>query len=145
MDMTVSVHPPGKTAQGRGLESLLNAIRTYPNSFWDEGTGSASVDIVDDAGRRKTLTMVPDRSEDTFYLKAHEFEGNSVVKTWLSLGNRDRLGEVFEVDDDYQASKGLFVSPNLAAECVQHFAVTGGRSTAITWIRPADVPPDGNY
>jgi hypothetical protein len=64
--------------------------------------------------------------------------------TWLSLGDPSRLAEVV-CPDDWQASAGLFVRPDRAWLAVTEFCRSGLRSSKIEWIRPEDLPPQGNW
>jgi hypothetical protein len=63
---------------------------------------------------------------------------------WLSLSDRSRLSVVV-CPDDWQASAGLFVPRAAAWEAIRHFCLTGGRSPAIEWISPQDMPETGNW
>jgi len=143
--MLASITPPNAPTQDSSLDAVLESMRTFPDGYWNEGSGGATIEWVDEAGSREMMTIAPDFEEKTFYLKVHAFDGRRVTETWLSLWDRARLTEVFEVTDDYFASKGLFAPAEKAAECVHCFATRGKRSSAVEWITPTDVPPEGNY
>ncbi len=91
-----------------------------------------------DGGRTATLILIADR-ELGYYLN-HEPSGD----TWLSLGDPGRLAEVV-CPDDWQASAGLFVPPEKAWLAIHEFCRSGGRSSEIEWIRPEDMPAEGNW
>ena len=74
-----------------------------------------------------------------YYLKY-----NAGVDEWLSLGDSTLLEKVI-CPDDCQASAGLFISAEKAWLAIREFCVAGTRCSQIDWIRPRDVPPDGNY
>lgn len=99
--------------------------------------GEASLTFRDD-GRSAELILIADR-ELGYYLK-YDPTGD----TWLSLGDSDRLSEVV-CPDDWQVSAGLFVPPEKTLLVIQEFAQSGTRSEAIAWIRPEDVPEEGNW
>jgi hypothetical protein len=47
--------------------------------------------------------------------------------------------------DDWEASAGLFLAPEKAWIAISEFCRSGARSPDIEWIRPADMPADGNW
>ena len=63
--------------------------------------------------------------------------------TWLSVGDRARLGDEI-CPDDWCVSAGLFVPTDKAWLAVSDFCSTGLRSLEIEWIRPSEIPPTGN-
>jgi|APIni6443716594_1056825.scaffolds.fasta_scaffold1217404_1 hypothetical protein len=88
--------------------------------------------------RRLSMILIADR-ELGYYLKY-----DPTADTWLSLGDASRLSEVV-CPDDWEASAGLFVSPEDAWVVISEFCRTGQRSSAIHWIRPIEIPEDGNW
>jgi hypothetical protein len=99
--------------------------------------GEALIDFRE--GERR-LSMILLSDPDLGYYLKYDPTGD----TWLSLGDATRLGEVV-CPDDWQASAGLFVPPDKAWLAVSAFCRTGERSSAITWIRPTELPPEGNW
>jgi hypothetical protein len=85
-----------------------------------------------------TMILIADR--DLGYYLKHE----SGTDTWLSLGDRTRLSEVV-CPDDWEASAGLFVPAEAAWFAIDEFCQSGRRSDAIEWIRPREIPADGNW
>lgn len=75
-----------------------------------------------------------------YYLKFFD----ETDEVWLSLGDDTKLGEVV-MPDDWEASVGLFISIQDTWAAVQDFYKFGTRSAKIRWIRPLDVPENGNY
>ena len=108
------------------LEPFLPG-REFGEAFIEYRDGQQSVSLI----------LLSDRQLG-YYLK--HFLGK---ETWLSLGDAARLSEVV-CPDDWEASAGLFVSPADAWSAIREFCLTGSRSSAIQWIRPSEVPPDGN-
>jgi hypothetical protein len=99
--------------------------------------GEALIDF-DDGHRLRRMILIADR--DLGYYLKYDPGGD----TWLSLGDASRLSEVV-CPDDWQASAGLFVPAEQAWLAVSEFCRSGERSTAIKWIRPGEVPVDGNW
>jgi len=64
--------------------------------------------------------------------------------TWLSLGDRRLLSEVV-CPDDWKAAAGLFIPADKAWLAISEFCRSGERSNAIEWMRPSEVPDDGNW
>jgi hypothetical protein len=115
------------------LREVLIA-RTPPGRDW----GEALLNYHGDEPRRSMIVLAdPDLG---YYLKYIESSGDE----WLSLGDRSRLDKVIR-PDDWDVSVGLFVKPELAWHVVVAFCQSGARSTAITWLRPGDIPATGNY
>jgi hypothetical protein len=91
-----------------------------------------------DGDRATDLILIADR--DLGYYLKYEPTGD----TQLSLGDPSRLAEVV-CPDDWQASAGLFVPPDRAWLAISEFCRSDGRSSEIEWIRPEDIPPEGNW
>jgi hypothetical protein len=99
--------------------------------------GEASI-VFSDNSRKVELIAITDWTLG-YYLKYR-----SDLSEWLSLGDASRLSEVV-CPDDWEASVGLFISPNLAWLAVQEFCRSGERSNEIRWIRPCELPVAANY
>jgi hypothetical protein len=91
-----------------------------------------------DAERVAEMVLIADR-ELGYYLK-YELVGDS----WLSLGDPGRLAEVV-CPDDWEASAGLFVSPERAWVAIHDFCLSGVRSKTVEWVRPTEIPEAGNW
>jgi hypothetical protein len=91
------------------------------------------------AGKAGTLIVLSDRKLG-YYLKYLD----ATRSEWLSLGDKSRLSEVV-CPDDWQASAGLFLAPDDAWNAIREFSESGQKSVGVTWIRPQDMPPDGNW
>ncbi len=66
--------------------------------------------------------------------------------THLSLHDRNNLDKVVDVwGDGLYVSEGLFISPEIAWQCIYEFATTGSIHYNIEWISPDDIPDGGNY
>lgn len=99
--------------------------------------GEAVIDFRE-GERTHRMILIADRDLG-YYLK---YEPSA--DTWLSLGDRTRLSEIV-CPDDWQASAGLFVPAEDAWVAISEFCQSGGRSHAIQWIRPSEIPEDGNW
>jgi hypothetical protein len=62
----------------------------------------------------------------------------------LSLGDRETLSDVV-CPDDWNASAGLFVPPEVAWMAISDFCETGERSERINWITSSGIPPEGDW
>src|SRR5690242_18079282 len=91
-----------------------------------------------DGDQNTSLILISDR-ELGYYL--NHGAPNDI---WLSLGDASRLTEVV-CPDDWKASAGLFVPCDRAWLAISEFCRSGDRSSEIEWIRPEDVPPEGNW
>ena len=106
---------------------------SHPGREWGE-----ALITFRDAHRTSELIVINDRDLG-HYLK-YEPTGD----TWLSLGDAARLSEVI-CPDDWKASAGLFLAPQKAWIAISEFCRSGARSLDVEWIRPADMPDDGNW
>jgi hypothetical protein len=91
-----------------------------------------------DGDRTAELILIADRGLGYF------LKWEPTGDTWLSLGDPSRLAEMV-CPDDWQASAGLFVPAEKAWLAIHEFCRTGGRSSEVAWIRPEDVPAEGNW
>ena len=65
---------------------------------------------------------------------------------YLSCGDADDLAETVDVrDDDLLVSRGLFIPVRTALYAIRYFAENGQPDPAVKWIKPEDLPEDGNY
>jgi hypothetical protein len=123
------------------LERLRQIILNPDGPGWQFSEGG--IDYLSDG--RRTHLIVLQHPELGYYLK---YIGPGGIRepndTWLSLGDRSRLGEVV-CPDDWEASAGLFIPPPLAWEAIQLFCTTGARSPAVEWISPLETPESGNW
>jgi hypothetical protein len=124
-------------------EHLVHLIVDPPANYWKRGSGDALLDFEERDGTSVSLLILPNESLG-YFLKFLKFDGVRVSETWLSLWDRQNLDKVVECSDEWMASVGLFLPAECAAEVVSEFARTGARASSITWIRPSDLPPEGN-
>lgn len=80
-----------------------------------------------------------------YYLKYHRVLRGHVEDSWLSLADRTKLDVTVGDDTTWIASVGLFLPRELALIGVQEFRKTGRRSEQIEWIKPDDIPENGNW
>lgn len=80
-----------------------------------------------------------------YYLKYHRVLRGRVEDSWLSLADRTKLNVTVGDDTTWIASVGLFLPRELALIGVQEFRKTGRRSEQIEWIKPDDIPENGNW
>jgi hypothetical protein len=129
-------------------EEWIQEIVCNPNHpFWDEGPGGALMYHLNESGHDNLLFIQLKGDLTQVYLK-YEFacKDRQLSEYWLSLRDRERLSEVVECADEWLASDGLFLEPDIAWIGVRHFMRTGGRSEEIEWIQPADLPEgEGNW
>ena len=65
---------------------------------------------------------------------------------YLSCGDADDLAETVDVrGDDLLVSRGLFIPVRTALSAIRYFAENGQPDPAVKWIKPEDLPEDGNY
>lgn len=98
--------------------------------------GEALIDFRE-GERRVSMILIANRE------LGHYLKYDPTGDTWLSLGDTRRLSEVV-YRDDWEASPGLFVPPEDAWLVISEFCRMGQRSSAIHWIRPTEIPEDGN-
>lgn len=123
---------------------LRSLIIAPPPGYWTVGSGGATLDFETDDGRKLSLLILPNDSIG-YYLHYLEEANGRIVNDWLSLWDENRLSEDASCSDQWMASVGLFLPADSAAVAVEEFARTGQRSQDIRWIRPSELPDDGNW
>lgn len=79
-----------------------------------------------------------------YYLKVIQRRGRGEERHFLSRGTGP-LDEVVEAEDEWYASKGLFIPKEKARKGIVDFYVTQQPSPELDWIDPSEIPEGGNY
>lgn len=136
--------PTGKTIANPSPGFVASAILSPPKDYWRQGNGDANIKCSED-GVEKSELIIAENEEFGFYMRFYDYEEHPNPKPWLSLQDRSTLSVTTECCDEWIASVGLFVVPERAAKAVEEFVQTGHKPTSIEWIRPSEIPEDGNY
>jgi hypothetical protein len=132
--------PIGSTQQNPPLEYMEELILHRWKGYWNKGSGDAILRFQSASGTTEMLILSHQKSGG-FYLRYIDRNGDE----WLSLADPTKLKEVTIVCDNWNASVGLILPKKQAWIAIKHFCETGQRTDAIPWIRPADIPKEGNW
>lgn len=137
--MTISYQGPSGEDDPPTLETLEHLIVDLPAEYWNKGSGN--VIIWHNSGSE--LIVMPNL-EHGIYLRyyAHPKDTDDV---WLSLEDRTALEKTVECSDEWYASVGLFLRPDRAWLVVKEFYETGRKTDGVEWIRPIELPDEGNW
>ncbi len=126
------------------MNILKEKICNTSDTFWSQGNGDMVITHYYSAKRYYTLMVFPN-DEYGIYLK-YDRGNEEVGIEWLSLGNKEKLGEeVAEYSFEMYASIGFFIDAENAWKAVKHFCLTAEKTSEIEWISCRDVPKQCNY
>jgi|SRR5579875_1067090 len=138
--MRLAFRPPlGEDIENPAMELLHQLIVSPDPGYWDEGSGGGTVDYFTE--QSKTSLMIFPHSTHGVYLRFYDEKNNP----WLSLGNKEKLSECVECNDEWYISVGLFVAKEKAWLAVRDFCLSGRKSPEVKWIPPSEIPDDGNW
>jgi len=120
-----------------------NMIDNFPD-YWHQGTGAAAISRFDNEKCKQELLILPS-DEYGIYLKYLIVKNGRVVDEWLSLEDPSRLDTCAECSYEWYASVGLFLPIEKAWITINEFLISGNRSNQIDWIKPEEMPDDGNW
>jgi len=121
---------------------FISHVRKFPCDNWREGGAVITIKTNDKTSK---LIIVPMLGHGIYMQYCEEDQSGRIQRMLLSLRDRTRLSQVVEAADEYYASEGLFICPELAADAVGYFIETGMLPQSIEWISPAELPEEGNY
>lgn len=126
----------------------LKSLKDFEEE-WEKRDGSVVLACYEDGRKlKKSWFIINEYEELGVYLSHVEFtDPNNDRKRVLriSLGDRNRLSDVVDVDCDLYVSEGLFIPKDLAWKGIEHYILTGELYDGIEWIDPDEVPEDGNW
>lgn len=135
--------PSGRTTTPVDANALRNAVLDLPEAYWRVGSGSAALSY-ETAEAEVQLLLLPNLALGRIYLKLLIRTADG-LDTWLSLHEPAALSEIVSCDEDWSASKGLFLPPPRAWIAIEHFLATGERAPEISWATPESLPEDANW
>jgi hypothetical protein len=137
--LTIWYQGPNGESDPPSHEELERRIVDLPAEYWSQGSGN--VTLQHDSGAE--LLVLPNLAHG-IYLRyyANRADANDV---WLSLEDRNALERTAECAHEWYASVGLFLRSDRAWLAVKEFCETGRRSDRVRWIRPIELPDDGNW
>jgi hypothetical protein len=131
----------GKKIENPDLGALREATLSISPAFWLQGSKSTvELDYFDDHGQRKSWMIILPH-ENAYYLNVNR----GTKGEFVSLSDRNKLTEVVECGDDWEASRGIFIPPEQAWLAIEEFLRTGQRTDKIGWLSTADMPYDGRW
>jgi hypothetical protein len=143
MSRIVYRSPDGKVVQNPDVSTMQTLITNPPPGYWLSGCGAATIKFEDGASRH-CLLILPNANYG-IYLKFIVLKNGIAKETWLSLQDRAMLSKVCECSDEWYASIGLFLPKDIAWLAIEEFLKTGKRSEKVNWIRPVELPAEGNW
>jgi hypothetical protein len=142
--MPLYTPPIGPKVELADTCELKHAVLDLSQAYWHRGSGGGSIEIVHGDGTVIQLLILPNLTRG-IYLKYLVRSGALVVDTWLSLADPSMLGIVDTCGEDWYASSGLFLGPEISWQVIEDFLHTGVRSRRISWIQPSELPDKGNW
>lgn len=127
--------------------SKINRLREIildPSDFsWNQSNGGIVITHYFNQSKYYTLMAF---SNDDYGIFLRYSRGNEEVGIeYLSLNDISKLGEeVTEYCFELYASIGFFISPDRAWKAVNHFCLTGNKTSEIQWISCEEVPETCN-
>jgi hypothetical protein len=136
--------PNGLAIENPSVDKLREDMIDNCHKYWNQGHGSASISCICDEEDKRLLLVFPSE-EYGMYLKYLVFKNGSVIEEWLSLNDSKKLDICIECSYEWYASIGLFLPKEKAWVAVNDFLMPGVRSNQINWIKPDEMPDDGNW
>lgn len=136
--------PTGENILNPDPGFVASAMLSPPVGYWRQGSGDANIECWED-GINMSEIIIAENEQFGFYMRFYDNEEHCNPEPWLSLQDRSMLAVTAECCDEWFASVGLFVIPERAAKAVAEYIQTGLKPTSIEWIRPSEIPENGNY
>jgi hypothetical protein len=126
------------------MDRLREIILDPSDLSWNQSNGGIVITYYYNQKKYYTLMIF---SNDDYGIYLRYSRGNEEIGIeYLSLGDISKLGEeVTEYSFELYASTGFFISPDNAWEAINHFCLTGDKTTKIEWISCDKVPEACNY
>jgi hypothetical protein len=140
-----SVHFFTTSGEDRILSSaieLTQILKTTPSNFWFCGSGGAAVHFLTSQDHYSRIS-IQYRDGFGFYLRYSQFQNHRHVEgsTFIAVTSRDFSEPVslWVAGDYFAVAKSAFLPIAVAFRVLEHFFMTGERSTLVDWI-PDPVP-----
>lgn len=141
MKKTEFYQPTGEVIENISIDQMKKYVIDEFIEYWKQGSGDGCINYYVEDSKKVTMMIGPN---DEYGIYLHYIDvGNN--KTWLSLKDPSRLGEVAETAEEIYASIGLFLPIEVAWEGIKEFLLTGKRCEKIDWVQPNVIPENGNY
>lgn len=138
------IDPDGRHVDVKCVEFLRDVVLDPCAEFWQRGTGSISLVSPCSQGSVRLLVL-PSSPTNRVFLKW--IDGRKLpLHEMLSLADIGDLEVKIECEEEWFASRGLFLLPEAAWGGVEYFAASdGGRASGINWVLPDDLPEHANW